>query len=97
MDIKSYKKKIGAFASMAGKAPLDEFNKLTHSGKKKREKKKEERREPSSEAATFDEKKDLSVYADSGAPWFRRWYMFAFVYPIIVAIVLGISMGISKS
>lgn len=90
MDIDSYKKKIGSLAAMAKKAP-GKLNELAHG-----EKKSADVGEPSSEAATFEEKRDLSIYADSETPWIRRWYMFAFVYPTIVSIILGIFMGVIR-
>jgi len=90
MNIDSYKKKVASIATIA--------NRLAHKGEKcEGEKCESVVDESSSEAATFEEKKDFSVYAEQEIPWVRRWYMFAFVYPTIVSIVLGVFMGISKS
>lgn len=41
--------------------------------------------------ATFESKeKHYSVFKDPSIPFYRRWYMFAFVYPSIISITLGL-------
>ncbi|MBT3865421.1 hypothetical protein HOE67_01490 [Candidatus Peregrinibacteria bacterium] len=43
----------------------------------------------------LDGKHDLSTspFNDPNIPWFRRWYMFAFVYPTIISVILRIVLG----
>lgn len=41
----------------------------------------------SSTKATYAEGKH-SALGDQTTPWFRRWYMFAFLYPVIISFLL---------
>jgi len=86
MDFDSYKKKFRSLSSLTKKTPIDKLGKLVHMDQKK-----PTEEDLSSKVATFEEKKDYSIYADSSVPWFRRWYMFAFVYPLVITIILGVT------
>lgn len=44
--------------------------------------------DPSSTQSTFESRKDFSVFNDPDTPWFRRWYMFAFIYPTFLSFIL---------
>jgi len=34
-----------------------------------------------------------SPFNDPSIPWFRRWFMFAFVYPTIISVMLKLILG----